>query len=115
VKVWREPGRDASEPNGHYGGVEAADIVDKAVTGNFAVSTMLCPPKSGGVMHNHEDDAQLFLVSRGRLTFATGDEQFSLGPMEAVLFEPGDPHSTVNDTEDDCLVVVVTVSTPKDT
>jgi quercetin dioxygenase-like cupin family protein len=45
----------------------------------------------------------------GQLTFDTGEERFTLGPMEAVLFEPSEPHATHNETEEDCLAVVITV------
>lgn len=109
MKVWRQSDAVSSEPGGHYGGVEASDIVDQETTGSFTASTMYCPPGSGGGLHQHDHDGQLFVMVEGSLTFDTGKDRFTLGPMEAVLFEPGDPHSTINETTEGSTAVVVTV------
>lgn len=109
MKTWKPTDTNPTEPNGHYGGVEAADIFGLDETKNFVVSTMTCPPTSGGDLHVHDDATQMFFVISGSLTFSTGESSFTLESNEAVLFEPGDPHSTINSSEADAIVLVVTV------
>ncbi|QGH70706.1 cupin domain-containing protein [Pseudactinotalea sp. HY158] len=75
----------------------------------FATQFSFCPPGGGGHMHHHDDDDQLFVVVKGELTFDTGEERFTLQEGEAVLFHAGDPHFTVNESQDDSISLVVTV------
>jgi mannose-6-phosphate isomerase-like protein (cupin superfamily) len=53
--------------------------------------------------------SQLFYVVEGELTFDTGKESFTLTKGQAVLFDPGDPHYTINkgDELSQCLVITV--------
>lgn len=110
MDIWRHADNHGPQPEGHYGGVTAADILTKARTGNCIVSTMTTPPAGGGHIHEHKNDLQLFIVTQGSLTFDTGVERFTLAKMEAVLFEPGDPHSTANETDEDSVAVVITAT-----
>jgi quercetin dioxygenase-like cupin family protein len=54
----------------------------------------------------------LFLVIKGVLTFDTGPDRFTLHEGEAVLFQPLEPHATVNDGSGDSVSVVITVTSP---
>lgn len=100
------------EPAGHFGHLAVADVVPKAVGENFVVQLSYCPPGGGGEKHHHEEEAQLFLVISGELTFDTGEQRFTLKEQEAVLFEPREPHYTLNESDTDSVSVVVTVKRP---
>jgi quercetin dioxygenase-like cupin family protein len=43
------------------------------------------------------------------LTFDTGKERFTLTEGEGVLFEPKDPHYTINEGGSDSVSLVITV------
>ena len=109
MQIWRQTEARRVRPPGHYGDLELADIVPRDLGGNFTVQTSYCPPGGGGEMHSHADDAQLFLVVQGELSFDTGEQHFTLHPMEAVLFEPNEPHATRNNGSGNSVSVVVTV------
>jgi quercetin dioxygenase-like cupin family protein len=109
MHVYRATESTRVEPAGHFGGLEVSDVVDRATGGNFVVQLSYCPPGGGGEMHEHAEDSQLFLVMEGELAFDTGSERFTLGPHEGVLFEPGEPHATLNESGAPSLSVVVTV------
>ncbi|HVM13467.1 MAG TPA: cupin domain-containing protein [Egibacteraceae bacterium] len=112
MRIWHASDAKRFEPEGHYGGLEVADVVTKEMTGNFVIQASYCPPGGGGDKHWHDEDGQVFFIVQGQLSFDTGEEQFTLSPMEAVYFEPSEPHATRNETDDDCFAIVVTVATP---
>jgi quercetin dioxygenase-like cupin family protein len=101
-----------AEPAGHFGHLVVSDVVPKNIGENFVVQLSSCPPGGGGDKHHHDVEAQLFLVIQGELTFDTGADRFTLGEHEAVLFDPGEPHATLNESSRDSLAVVVTVTRP---
>lgn len=109
MRLFRSDDATKVEPSGHFGGLTVADVVPRDVGENFAVQLSYCPPGGGGEMHSHADEAQLFLVMEGELSFDTGAERFTLGAEQGVLFEPGEQHATRNDSSADSLSVVVTV------
>lgn len=112
--IWRQSQSSRVQPPGHYGNLELSDIVPRGEGENFVVQVSYCPPGGGGEMHAHSEDAQLFLVVQGQLNFDTGEEQFTLGSMEGVLFNPGEPHATHNPSaSEDSVSVVVTVRRPQ--
>jgi quercetin dioxygenase-like cupin family protein len=45
----------------------------------------------------------------GEMTFDTGKERFKLSAGQAVLFEPRDPHYTINEADDESTYLVITV------
>lgn len=112
MHIHRSKQAERFEPPGHFGHLEVADVVARATGGNFGAQLSFCPPGGGGETHSHSDDAQLFLVVQGELTFDTGAERFTLRQQEGVLFEPGEPHATLNETSTPSLSVVVTVARP---
>lgn len=101
-----------TEPAGHFGHLAVSDVVPKSVGDNFVVQISYCPPGGGGEKHHHTEESQLFLVVSGELTFDTGEERFTLHEQEAVLFEPFEPHATLNESDSDSVAVVVTVTRP---
>lgn len=97
------------EPPGHFGHLEVSNVVPKDIGGNFATQLSFAPPGGGGQMHNHPDQSQLFLVIDGELSFDTGKERFTLSQGQAVLFEPGEDHFTLNESDRPSTSVVITV------
>jgi quercetin dioxygenase-like cupin family protein len=97
------------EPDGHFGHLEVADIVPREQGDNFVIQLSHCPPGGGGHKHHHDDQAQVFIVTRGQLTFDTDEGRFTLHAPDAVLFAPGEPHATINESDEESLTVVVTV------
>jgi quercetin dioxygenase-like cupin family protein len=96
------------EPAGHFGGLTVKDVVDEAASGSFRAQLSVCPPGGGGEMHSHADESQLFVVLSGEYVFDNGEEEFTLGALDAVMFAPGEPHATRNDSGGDTHVLVVT-------
>ena len=109
---WRVSEAAWREPPGHSGGLQVSDVVDRSVGDNFVVQHSYAPPGGAGAMHVHDDDAQLFYVMQGSLSFDTGAERFTLDAGEAVLFMPGEQHATMNDSTADSRSLVVTVRVP---
>ncbi len=97
------------EPAGHFGHLEVTDVVPREQGQNFVAQLSYCPPGGGGEKHHHDEDAQLFCVVKGELTFDTGEERFTLREQEAVLFQPGEPHATLNESDQESVSLVVTV------
>lgn len=110
MQVYRASEATSIEPAGHFGGLKVSDVVSRAKGGNFSVQLSYCPAGGGGEMHAHDTEAQLFLVVEGELTFDTGETRFTLHKGEGVLFEPNEPHATLNESGRPSLSVVVTVA-----
>lgn len=98
-----------TEPAGHFGGLTLSNVVPWDVGGHFSTQLSYCPPGGGGEMHSHSGEAQLFLMLDGELTFDTAEGRFTLGPQDAVLFQPGEKHATLNESATTSVAVVVTV------
>lgn len=107
MKIWKDGGPGVTPPN-HFGGLEVVDIVPFG-SNNFSVQVSRAPPGGGGARHHHDSWSQVFVVLDGELTFDTGNESFTLTAGQAVLFEPGDPHATVNNGAVESVSLVITV------
>lgn len=112
MQRWKTVDAAWRNPPGHSGGLQVADVVDRDTGDNFVIQQSFAPPGGGGEMHQHDDDMQLFYVMSGSLSFDTGTSRFTLEAGEAVLFEPGEPHATLNDSSADSVSLVVTVRRP---
>ncbi len=108
MHVFRSKDAQGVEPSGHFGGLSVMDVVGEAATGSFRTQLSVCPPGGGGERHSHADESQLFVVLDGEYVFDDGEREFTLGPLDAVMFAPGEPHGTRNDTAADVRVLVVT-------
>lgn len=108
MRIWKDSNGETFVPPGHFGGLEVANIVPFEGR-RFSVQVSHAPPGGGGEMHHHDDWAQLFYVVTGELTFDTGQERFTLKAGESVLFEPKDPHATLNEGDAESVSLVVTV------
>lgn len=63
-------------------------------------------------LHAHADQAEVFLVVEGDLTFETMDGVVDLGAGEAIRFAPGEFQSGKNDSDDG--VELLALGTPRD-
>jgi len=108
VKIWKDGDKTGITPPNHFGGLNVLDIVPFAGS-NFSVQLSKAPKGGGGELHHHDDWSQVFYVLQGALTFDTGKERFTLTRGQAVLFEPGDPHYTINEGEEESVSLVITV------
>jgi quercetin dioxygenase-like cupin family protein len=114
MDIWRRSETEYEEPPGHFGDLQIADIVGKELGRNFSVQESVAPHGAGGESHYHDNEAQLFMLIKGELSFDTGSDRFTLREGEAVLFQPGEPHATLNEGADESVSVVVTVTLPPD-
>jgi quercetin dioxygenase-like cupin family protein len=108
MKIWKEKNPKTFTPPAHFGGLKVANIVPFG-EGEFSVQVSNAPPGAGGEMHHHDTWSQVFYVLKGELTFDTGREKFTLYPGESVLFEPKDPHYTLNEGKSDSVSLVFTI------
>ena len=108
MQKWNKSKSEPLTPPGHFGGLEVLDIVPFKGR-NFSIQLSKAPPGAGGEMHHHDTWAQLFYVVKGELTFDTGEERFTLHDGESVLFDPHDPHYTLNEGAEESLSLVITI------
>lgn len=107
MKIWKDGDRTGITPPNHFGGLNVLDIVPFAGR-SFSVQVSKAPPGAGGEMHHHDNWSQVFYVADGELTFDTGEQRFTLTRGQAVLFERGDPHFTLNEGETESTSLVIT-------
>ena len=108
MKIWQEKNPETFTPPAHFGGLQVANIVPFA-DGAFSVQISKAPPGAGGEMHHHDTWSQVFYILGGELTFDTGQKRFTLHAGESVLFEPKDPHYTLNEGNEESVSLVITV------
>ena len=108
MNIWKNGAAAGVTPPNHFGGLTVLDVVPFK-NSNFSVQVSRAPKGGGGEMHHHDDWSQVFYLIDGELTFDTGNERFTLKQGEAVLFEPGDPHYTINEGEQESSYLVITV------
>lgn len=111
MQIWKNGDAPGVTPPNHFGGLTVLDVVPFAGR-NFAVQVSKAPPGGGGELHHHDTWSQLFYLMEGELTFETGRETFTLSGGQAVLFEPGDPHYTINNGSELSTYLVITVEQP---
>jgi mannose-6-phosphate isomerase-like protein (cupin superfamily) len=108
MKIWKDGDKHGITPPDHFGGLNVLDIVPFAGS-NFCIQVSKAPKGGGGELHHHEDVSQVFYIASGALTFDTGKQRFTLTEGQAVLFEPLDPHYTINEQDEECVSIVITV------
>ena len=108
MNIWKNGAAAGIAPPAHFGGLTVLDVVPFKGS-NFSVQVSRAPKGGGGEMHHHDDWSQVFYMVKGRMTFDSGKERFTLNAGEAVLFEPGDPHYTLNEGDEEAEYLVITV------
>lgn len=109
MRIWKASSGERIYPPGHYGGLQISEIVSRNVGETFTVATSFAPPRSGAEVHRHDEDTQVFFIVSGAIEFQFRGDRFTLGPMEAVTFLPGEEHSTYNRTDEEGIALVFTV------
>ncbi|WP_033292626.1 cupin domain-containing protein [Amycolatopsis jejuensis] len=109
MHIFRTADATFAEPPGHFGGLRTTNVVGTEVGKRYSIALAEVPPGGGGEDHQHDAEQQTFLVLSGSYRFRSGDKQFTLGPGEAVLFEPGEYHETLNESAEQVTCLVVTV------
>ena len=109
MQVWSSAEATWFHPAGHYGELRVSNVVDWGTGRIVQVQCSELRPGSDKELHTHDDAAQLYVVLDGEFRFDTGGETLRLGPMQAVLFEPGDPHAICNDGTEPGRALVTTV------
>lgn len=108
MNIWKNGATAGITPPNHFGGLTVLDVVPFKDS-NFSIQVSRAPKGGGGELHHHDSWSQVFYLMEGELTFDTGKERFGLKQGEAVLFEPGDPHYTINEAEQEAVYLVITV------
>lgn len=108
MNIWKNGDQIGITPANHFGDLKVLDVVPFA-EGDFSVQVSRAPKGGGGELHHHDTWSQVFYIMEGALTFDTGKERFTLTEGQAVLFEPKDPHYTLNEQNKDCVALVITV------
>ena len=108
MRIWDNTNVTTFTPPAHFGGLQVANFISLEQS-SFSVQISTAPPGAGGEMHHHEDWSQVFFVLKGQLTFDTGRDRFTLKAGQGVLFEPKDPHYTINEGSEDSVSLVITV------
>lgn len=109
MHTFRNEHGEYSEPAGHFGGLRTTDVVGWATGNRHAIQLAIVPPGGGGDSHKHDAEQQTFIVLDGTYRFRSGEDDFVLHKGDAVLFEPGEYHATVNESDRDVVCLVVTV------
>lgn len=107
MRIWLNDNPETFTPPAHFGGLRVANFVPLKES-KFSVQISTAPPGGGGEMHYHDDWSQVFFVLKGELTFDTGQQRFTLKEGQGVLFEPKDPHATLNESDVDSISLVIT-------
>lgn len=108
MRIWRNESNEAFTPPAHFGGLTVANFIPLQENG-FSVQVSTAPPGAGGEMHHHDNWSQAFFVMRGQLSFDTGKKKFTLHAGQGVLFDPKDPHATLNEGTEESVSLVITV------
>jgi uncharacterized cupin superfamily protein len=64
-------------------------------------------PGQASTKHRHQEQSELYVVLEGTGRVRIGDEALTLGPLSALLVEPGTVRQLFNDTGADALWLVV--------
>jgi mannose-6-phosphate isomerase-like protein (cupin superfamily) len=63
-------------------------------------------------IHSHLESDKIYVVLRGTGIFHIGGEERSLGPGEAVVARPGEPHGVRNEAGQDLVILVFMTPRP---
>lgn len=108
MRIWKESDVAGFTPPNHFGDLKVFDVVPFE-NSNFSVQVSRALSGAGGELHHHDTWSQVFFIMQGELTFDTGDQKFTLKAGESVLFEPKDPHHTLNEGNEESVSLVMTI------
>jgi mannose-6-phosphate isomerase-like protein (cupin superfamily) len=97
----------ADDVTDHYAGTsvpgEFRRLTNALETAQVGLTLIRIPPHSDfeqGTGHYHAETEEVYLVTRGTLTFRLGDDVHRLGPNTAVRVAPGTPRSHRNEGDE---------------
>lgn len=64
-------------------------------------------PGQASTKHRHRSEEELYVLLEGRGRIRIGDEVHELGPLDAMVVDPGTVRQVFNDTDGDALWLVV--------
>jgi mannose-6-phosphate isomerase-like protein (cupin superfamily) len=103
--------QDAPDVLGDYPG-EMRMLTGPLEAEQAALSYRRMPPDTGGrgsYGHRHRTQEELYLVLDGTLTFKLGDDIVEAKPGTAVRVAPETVRSVHNDTDEDAILIIVSV------
>lgn len=116
MKVYKKGSGEKYTPFGHFG-MQTQVIFNPDSGSKYANCTLSTLPKGGGSEDEiHESSDQIFYILQGEFKMsAKGKLLHVLYPGDAILVEAGDAHAVINDGEEDCVFVAITVPPLKKT
>lgn len=106
-----------SSPGGKYSGAgkQVSEALGRDPTSTdllkrhpFDVEVSRIPPgKSPCPYHSHSAQWEYFQVLSGRGSVRSEAGAFPIGPNDAFLFKPGEPHQLISEGPDDLVVLIV--------
>lgn len=103
--------KDAPDVLGDYPG-ELHMLTGPLEAEQAALSYRRMPPDTGGrgsYGHRHRTQEELYLVLDGKLTFKLDDDVVEAGPGTAVRVAPETVRSVHNDSNEDAILIIVSV------
>ena len=110
MKVYRKDSGERYTPFDHFG--MTTQVVFNPDGGcekaNITLSTL--PQGGGSVDEVHESSDQIFYMLKGQMKIsANGELLHTVHAGDAVLITAGDIHAVINDGEEDCTFLAITV------
>lgn len=82
------------------------DLAKQLGATNLGARMWRLRPGQASTKHRHRGEEELYVLLEGRGRIRIGDETAELGPLDALLVEPGTVRQVFNDTDADALWLV---------
>jgi mannose-6-phosphate isomerase-like protein (cupin superfamily) len=104
---------EVPDPSGDYPG-EMRMFTGPLGTEQMAFTYRRMPPRTGGMKglrwgHSHKTQEEIYFVLSGTMHVRAGDDEFDLGPKEALRLSPGCVRAVWNDGDEDVELVMCSV------
>ena len=104
---------EVPDPSGDYPG-EMRMFTGPLGCEQVAFTYRRMPPQTGGMKglrwgHSHKTQEEIYFVLSGTLNVKIGDEEFELGPKEALRMSPDCVRAVWNDGDEDVELVMCSV------
>jgi uncharacterized cupin superfamily protein len=101
---------EVPDPSGDYPG-EIRMFTKPLGTEQMALTYRRMPPKTGGMKglrfgHSHKTQEEIYFVLCGTLHVKAGQDEFDLGPRQAIRFSPSCVRVVWNDGDEDVELVM---------
>ena len=88
-------------------GVLNTDLAKQLEASEMGARMWRLEPGQASTKHKHETQSELYVVLEGTGRVRIGDDVLTLAPLSALLVEAKTVRQVFNDTEEDCLWLVV--------